>query len=350
MVDQQQQHPSLRSVKDTKTGPVEMMDPDHPLLPDAVEHPHKPLEMLDLDKHLLPAAVEHPPALPDEVSTMSEELLKQASEYEKAKKRLEEQFHQANMKIDNIFRRKEGQHAESHATTSNTASTTATSRDTLASADAIHKVDVHAHPVLPNAVEDHPDPTPTLVRKVKFGNHRKIEVWDNAIPKSMAIRALNLIQEHGYNYGWHSNKKTGYGHWNRVFGGESMQNREDVIRRLPPAIADVYEHLRNTTLHGNIPLRAYSNAHTYGVEGYPHIDFANNSDTTAILYLNEEWKREWAGETVFFKDDEIEASVLPKFARLVTFTSSIAHVARSLSRICPEARIVLVFKTTLPGE
>jgi hypothetical protein len=43
---------------------------------------------------------------------------------------------------------------------------------------------------------------------------------------------------------------------------------------------------------------------------------------------------------------EIVKSILPKWRRVVSFPSAVLHVGRSVSRMCPVARVVLVFKAS----
>ena len=92
-------------------------------------------------------------------------------------------------------------------------------------------------------------------------------------------------------------------------------------------------------------VRAYSNAHTYGVEGYIHRDSKFSTDETCIIYVEKDWKAEWAGETVFFNDDEdVVKAVLPRYGRMTIFPGNVKHAGRGVSRICPTIRRVLVLK------
>jgi Rps23 Pro-64 3,4-dihydroxylase Tpa1-like proline 4-hydroxylase len=93
------------------------------------------------------------------------------------------------------------------------------------------------------------------------------------------------------------------------------------------------------------PIRAYANAYTFGTEGYIHTDSTIATDMTYLIYLNEEWDRDWAGETLFFNGDTILKAALPKWNRLVIFPSKMDHCARSVSRICSKLRTILVFKS-----
>lgn len=107
----------------------------------------------------------------------------------------------------------------------------------------------------------------------------------------------------------------------------------------------MWKHIQRLYLQETpVLIRCYVNSHVYGAEGYPHIDSTEDKDVTAVVYLNKEWRREWAGETVYFDGEDIVFSVLPKFNRLVLFQASRWHVARSVSRTCPIERVALVFK------
>jgi SM-20-related protein len=69
------------------------------------------------------------------------------------------------------------------------------------------------------------------------------------------------------------------------------------------------------------------------------------NDITAIIYLNRKWDVNWAGETILLNSkDDIGKAVMPKWGRVFAFSSCIRHAGRGVSRSCPEARTVLVFK------
>lgn len=103
--------------------------------------------------------------------------------------------------------------------------------------------------------------------------------------------------------------------------------------------------------HGH-PVRLYEcmlSANAFGTEGQPHHDlvnaFARSRHHTALVYCNPEWKVNWGGETLVFDEHhEIVAAVTPKPGRIVTIDGDPLHVGRSVTRICPTDRRVLVFK------
>jgi hypothetical protein len=158
-----------------------------------------------------------------------------------------------------------------------------------------------------------------------------------------------------FRYGWKSNRNldgiASAGHWNHDIALGGRTNKVDKTenlrrhRRYAP-IAAWWGWIRANLFAADTRLlRLYINSHTFGVEGYPHRDSNITGELTCITYLNREWRREWAGETVLFSiDDEIERAVMPKFGRVFIFPSDKWHAARAVSRICPVARATLVLK------
>jgi len=93
-------------------------------------------------------------------------------------------------------------------------------------------------------------------------------------------------------------------------------------------------------------------ANGYGTEGHPHHDCPRPEwrarHLAAIVYANREWDLAWAGETLIFDaHEEVAHAVRPRPGRIALITGDPCHVARGVSRICPEARRVLVFKMWL---
>jgi hypothetical protein len=91
-------------------------------------------------------------------------------------------------------------------------------------------------------------------------------------------------------------------------------------------------------------MRCYTNAHTYGVEGYPHTDSKRTADQTVVLYLNHYWRREWGGETVLYDGQDIAHAEIPYYNRALMFPGIAWHAAKGVSRICTDLRMTLMFK------
>ena len=114
-------------------------------------------------------------------------------------------------------------------------------------------------------------------------------------------------------------------------------------------IAECWEAIKASFDH---PVRLYEcmlSANTFGTEGRLHQDIAQEDDRrdhiTVLVYCNREWNVAWAGETLFFdENNEIASAVMPKPGRVVVAEGDPPHAGRSVSRICPTDRRVLVFK------
>jgi hypothetical protein len=174
------------------------------------------------------------------------------------------------------------------------------------------------------------------------------------------LRAVgNYYTTQGLNYGWKSNTTKGYdqGHWNRTILTSSktlpFDQAQMPLMKTHPELMHLW-NIVQAVIGERALTRVYINGYTYGTDGYSHIDdhwirerFGEDAASeTVIMYLNDEWHRDWAGETVIFNDsDDIEAAVMPKPGRVLIFDSSKQHAARSVSRVCPVLRKVLVFKT-----
>jgi len=114
-------------------------------------------------------------------------------------------------------------------------------------------------------------------------------------------------------------------------------------------IAECWQAIKASFDHGVRLYECMLSANTFGTEGRVHQDIGSEAERaghiTVLVYCNREWKVSWAGETLFFdEDNEISAAVMPRPGRVVFVEGDPPHVGRSVSRICPTDRRVLVFK------
>lgn len=167
----------------------------------------------------------------------------------------------------------------------------------------------------------------------------------------------------GMRYGWKADNALEYdqGHWNRSILYNSWRKPYG-HEQLPmldshPDIKHLWNTVKRALGSDRELFRCYINGYTYGTDGYAHKDdewikrkYGEDAlSETVIVYLNNKWDIDWAGETVVFNDDkEIVLSVLPKFGRVFIFDSNLLHAARPVSRICNVLRSVVVFKTIDP--
>jgi SM-20-related protein len=168
--------------------------------------------------------------------------------------------------------------------------------------------------------------------------------------------------DRGLSYGWksHIKKDYDYGHWNNMILPSSKVINYDQAN-LPfieyhPLVKELWTHVQEI-LGPRTLVRAYVNGYTFGTDAYYHVDdewlfdeYGDNiTSETVIVYLNGEWHHDWGGETsIIDNDDNFLASVFPKKNRCLIFDSNLLHRAGSLSRMCPELRSIIVFKTAGP--
>jgi hypothetical protein len=180
-----------------------------------------------------------------------------------------------------------------------------------------------------------------------------IAVYDDFIEEPLLEGVVGIIRQQGFRYGWKSNKQVIFSHWNLGFTptGTDSRNQKDIRSELPEPVLKLWESFQPIVLPGHpVLIRAYSNAYTYGNDGYIHQDSNSAEEITAIIYVNKGWNANWAGETaIFSQSGEIIRSILPKWRRLLIFPANSFHVGRAVSRICPQLRTVLVFKARPEG-
>lgn len=101
----------------------------------------------------------------------------------------------------------------------------------------------------------------------------------------------------------------------------------------------------NILLHDSYILLSQSgDVHYYHKDGAPKY---NGRSITTITYLNKEWNKDWAGETLFEKDGNLIAGCIPKYGKTILFDHNISHTTRPPSINCLHRRHVLVNKIEL---
>ena len=183
------------------------------------------------------------------------------------------------------------------------------------------------------------------------GTAMNSQVWtiDQVFSPALLTAVADLVESAPLKYGWASNKKMGYTHWNHDFAHAGSDNGLDCSQALPQTLQVAWEYLQREYLGPQTLLRCYTNAHTYGIEGNPHTDSSRDCDYTLVIYMNPEWRREWGGETFVYEGNQIRHAELPAYNHGLVFPGAAWHCARSLTRICPELRRTLMFKFATPN-
>jgi SM-20-related protein len=183
---------------------------------------------------------------------------------------------------------------------------------------------------------------------------RAVVVVDNVLREPQRAALFAFLQEPGWKFGWKSSRKRDlFSFWHKHFAGHrNARNEEpyacaDELLRNAPLVFELWLNLSQSVFRGHTLMRAYANAHAYGGDGTLHTDSKKPNARTAVYYPHAAWLPDWGGETVLFNDDQTDiiTSIYPKPNRLVSFPGCMPHVARGVSRSCPELRIALAFKT-----
>ena len=173
-----------------------------------------------------------------------------------------------------------------------------------------------------------------------------IQSIKNVFPTQTLTTINTEIAQSKWSYGWRSSFNVGYGHWNIDFTDAIIENGLDVSDKLPPELYQAWQHLQSTFLPDHRLVRCYTNGHTYGIEGYSHRDSNRSGEKTLVVYLNQSWNRDWGGETLIYDNDDIIHAEIPKYNTGLLFPGNLYHVARGVTRVCPELRMTLMFKVT----
>ncbi|HWE99894.1 MAG TPA: 2OG-Fe(II) oxygenase [Caulobacteraceae bacterium] len=184
-----------------------------------------------------------------------------------------------------------------------------------------------------------------------------VRVFDDVLPPDEQKILLAFLKGPGWSFGAFSDNSPGASrYWYKHFAGIVRDGREALtpeafeaaLAAEAPVVASLWTRLSAGVMAGHKLTRCYANGYPQGSEGGLHFDSNVATHFTAIYYPHLSWHPNFAGETVFFDGDgpEIVASVYPRPNRLVLFPGTVPHVARGVSRSCPELRITLMFKTT----
>lgn len=181
-------------------------------------------------------------------------------------------------------------------------------------------------------------------------------VLDGLLAPDHQQRVYDYLRKGAWEFGWKSARKVDtFSFWHRHFAGHRNASQEaaypcaEELERNAPLIHELWLALAADPLAGHTLVRCYANGHTYGSDGTLHTDSTSLRSYTSIYYAHPRWPPNWAGETIIYDEDksDIIAAIYPRPNRLAVFRGCLPHVARGVSRTCPELRITLMFKTEM---
>lgn len=157
----------------------------------------------------------------------------------------------------------------------------------------------------------------------------------NFLTPEQATMLWNRANDDNYSFGHNSDSKSSQrqGRWVQRFHDDFTQS-------------DLWVDLAKA-IDSPITFReAYINYADYSTPTLPHCDNIPNGGTVLIC-INQEWRRQWAGFTVFFKDmssPEIIKTVCPEPGKAVIFNGGIWHYALPPRDFSDYPRFMLAIK------
>ena len=134
-----------------------------------------------------------------------------------------------------------------------------------------------------------------------------------------------------------------YGRVSNTFSSQKQSrmtfsfNSEDFIR------TDLWKRIKESFKESVSLSKAYINFADPATVNLPHCDGQDNGPSILIC-LNQEWRRDWGGYTVFFKDmtsSEITKAVVPEPGKAVIFNGSNWHSGMPVAHFAPYPRFIL---------
>lgn len=98
--------------------------------------------------------------------------------------------------------------------------------------------------------------------------------------------------------------------------------------------------------------KAYVNYSDHATVNLPHCD-GENAGPTIMMCLNQEWKKDWGGYTVIFKDMhscDVAYTSVPEPGKLVIFNGGAWHTGVPIAHFADYPRYMLTLHCTLEKE
>lgn len=219
----------------------------------------------------------------------------------------------------------------------------------LLCASAVSEIDqIFDRPAQPISICDGP------LTSDESGAAQRFMMLDDFVPSLLQLKLSALMEMNIWRYGWKAaDTQSQHFFWHSHFagdnddGGEVDCENELHDRPLVAPVLELWQLIQQSIGAGHVPVRVYANGHTFGDDGHVHTDATTPGHYTSLYYAHPQWDHNWGGETLFFNSDRdtILHSSFPKPGRLVHFSGTIPHTARSPARDCPALRSVIVIKS-----
>lgn len=187
----------------------------------------------------------------------------------------------------------------------------------------------------------------------------EVTIIDGLVPKSLAKSIAVEFKNGQWTYGRKSllqeEEKSA---WGMSIAFDYQVVRPDYYRVSMMLFSLIEDELRQRELlnDGYRMFRIGADGRTDGQYGYVHYDHTESNMVSVLYYINDKWKPEWQGPTLFFnwgtelselvrEEDVARAARVSDFTpgRFVIFPSALPHSSMPPTNSCDDLRMTLSF-------
>ncbi|XP_038078871.1 uncharacterized protein LOC119746140 [Patiria miniata] len=197
--------------------------------------------------------------------------------------------------------------------------------------------------------------TRNLSSSFKTKDGRSVAVFDDVLEYKTQttlqdyIHLAGVWRFHGYNRSTHDRNSRGSSGipWMSSFDTETFANSE-TGRRMLGLVTNLSQAWQRSDDDNKFePYKVVCNILRRGDIIYPHRDAQNKeTELTALLYLNQLWRKNDYGELLFLEESDVFATIGPKFNRVVVWDSSIDYLTRPPSMAFKQSQFFLMVHYT----
>jgi len=164
---------------------------------------------------------------------------------------------------------------------------------------------------------------------------KDIEIYDNEVPFVDMNNIHEFILNSNFRLGW--NDRTG-----KPMNLYSRYTKDEVIN------SELFKYLKNVSKKSKLKFNI-DNFHECVVNlskcGDYYFNHVHKDKIVLLYYVNLEWKDGFAGETIFYDDDIINAKSVVSFVpgRIIIFDGEIPHTIRPQSTYGPNYRFTISY-------
>jgi len=165
----------------------------------------------------------------------------------------------------------------------------------------------------------------------------RVKVYDGVFSHNYRSTLFNLAQESLFRVGWVDDASP---EWRGEMFLHSYANKEAILQ------SGILKEIKDNSpeidkwLGTRFPQYSILNCDTHADVHNAHSHL--NMDVI-LIYLNQDWKLEWYGETLFYSEDlsEIIFAGLYTPGRIICFDGEVPHSIRPNSRLAPKFRYTM---------